>query len=102
MNMKANIEVFVTRINGEVVEMQGISDCYTEVSQCYHIENVTDEQLREYYTSEKYGLNEVYYNYNRESLDSDGYFYLQGEAKDITGTIGNVTTTIEKVEVEIN
>jgi len=94
--MKAEITVHVLRLknNNEIVDVESINDMYSEVGVKYLASQVTEGQLIEWLKGvwgsrwAKMGASEL------ESYHENGYFYVQGEAKDIP-SIGNYLSCIE-------
>ena len=94
--MQAEITAHVLRVanNNEIVDVESINDMYSEIQVKYFATQVTEEQLIEWLKGvwgarwAKMGASKL------ESYHENGYFYVQGEAKDIP-SIGNYLSCIE-------
>lgn len=99
--MKINIELLVATnvLTGEVINALPISSMYETVSVNYPGELVSDNDVIEWGKS-VWGTN-VYKNvahYLDEKLE-DGYFTLEGEAKDLPD-LGDVVLRLKTVELD--
>jgi hypothetical protein len=94
--MQAEITAHVLRLknNNEIVDVESIQDMYSEVCVKFYATQVSEEQLIDWLKAvwgsrwAKNGSNML------ESYHENGYFHIQGEAKDIP-CIGNYLSCIE-------
>jgi hypothetical protein len=95
--MKTEITVFYKRNvkTGEVLEIQSIKDCYSEVQVIFTKEEVTTDMV----LSSKVSVSTKKDWLGR--LIVEGYFYVQGEAKDIP-SFGDVVCGIQTIEIDID
>ena len=95
--MKTEVTVFYKKNlkTGEVLDIQSISSCYSGVVVQFSSSEVTIDDLK----ALKWPSNLVKDYIG--SLAIDGYFAIQGEAKDIP-SFGNIVCGTQTIEVEID
>lgn len=89
--MQIEVEVFTIKVDDVVVYGESIQDMYTTVQPKVEKSWNLNEESLDLFSKDKY-----VYNY-------EDYFHLgEFEAKDVTGTYGNVKLSIEKVLIDLN
>ena len=86
--MKIKVELIVARINGKVIFAEALNDCYDEVQVIVNKNDLDEESIE---CLSCVGWISIY----------DDAFNMQGEAKDSTGTYGNLVVAIETKEIEL-
>ena len=89
--MKLEVEIFTIRVNGIIVKAEGIQDCYTTVQSFIRKEWDLNDEVLSILLNDKYVVEH-----------EDSYYLGENEAKDVTGTYGNLKLSIETVEIELN
>ena len=87
--MKQTLEVLVFRVNGEVVDYEGINDHYTAVQVALQKSYDLDAEALDYLRTN---------DYIRE--DNNNFYFYENEAKDMELEEGNLRIKIEKVELK--
>lgn len=95
--MKTPVTVFyqTNKKTGEVITVESITDCYSEVQVYFRAEDVTVEDIKALSFSDTWKKEWI------GKLVVDGFFCMQEEAKDIP-SIGNIVCGTQTVEVEID
>jgi hypothetical protein len=100
--MKVTLQAVVVRngLTNEVIQVEGITDMYSEVQIFYPHNLISRKDLIQYGT-EIWGEERVLsvMKYNLEDFSKGEDFDINGEAKDIP-SIGYVSVSIESKEVE--
>ena len=86
---KQTLEVLVIRINGEVVDYEGINDHYTAVQVALTKSYDLDDKALDYLRTN---------DYIRE--DNSNFYFYENEAKDMELEAGNLRIKIEEVELK--
>jgi hypothetical protein len=91
MKKQPTIEVLAIRVDGKVVDFEGINDCYTNIQVCiskdYNLDETALKKLRD----------------DRFTSEYDDSFNLgEAEAGDMTFTSGNLSVMIESFPILIN
>ena len=89
--MTNQINVLTIRVNGIIVKAEGIQDNYTIVQPFIRKEWDLNEEAISVIKNDRYA---------QEYEDS--YYLGENDAKDVTGTFGNLKLSIESVEIELN
>lgn len=94
--MKCDIMFLVTRLNGKVVEVHALDECFNECQLNLKSEYLTDEDLYKIYEGyEKSDIQKMI-----EIVRRDGYLYEEGEAKDLTNKLSHYTISIEHRDID--
>lgn len=86
--MKVKVEFIVARLNGKILFIETIQDCYSNVQVIISKSDLDEDTIKEFQSL-------------RYKTESETDFNLgECEAKDITGKIGNVVIAIETKEID--
>ena len=88
--MKVNVEFIVSRLNGKILFIETIQDCYSNVQVIISKSDLDEDTIKDFQSLRYKTENETGFNLG------------ECEAKDITGKIGNVVIAIETVKIELN
>ena len=86
---KQTLEVLVIRVNGEVVDYEGINDHYTSVQVALPKSYDLDAEALDYLRMD---------DYIRE--DNSNFYFYENEAKDMELEAGNLRIKMEEVELK--
>ena len=94
--MKKDCMFLVTRLNGKVVDVCGIDECYTNCSICLDREYLTDDDVKKFYNY----MGDDYIERKIHSIIESGSLYEDQEAKDLTCELSQYTVAIEHKEID--
>ena len=94
--MKKDCMFLVTRLNGKVVDVCGIDECYTNCSICLDREYLTDDDVKKFYNY----MGDDYIERKIHSIIESGSLYEDQEAKDLTCELSKYTVAIEHKEID--
>lgn len=94
--MKYDVMFLVTRLNGKVVDITPIDECYTHCSICLDREYLTDADVKKFYNY----MDNDYIERKIHLVIESGHLYEEQEAKDLTCELSQYTIAIEHKEID--
>jgi hypothetical protein len=97
--MKFEIQIFVVRLNKEVVDIYPLNDeGYDDIQICLDAQYLSDEDILNFYNH----MSDEYANKRLEEIRESGRLFEEQEAKDLYNNLSQYSMKIEKHSVEIN
>ena len=91
------IEALVTRLDGQVIQVDGINDCYSECQIVIDDKYLTDQDILDFNRH----ISDDYANKVLKEVRTNKRLLKTGEAKDLCCKLSRISVDIEQISVDL-